>query len=186
MRRPCRFRHECQYGSILFAHQYDGDARMFFFDRWRNRQTMNQRDRSIEQQDIRKQLRHLVYGVLTVIHFPTDCPTARMLLQHVSYALRRMERDTARFLMVTFWESEDAIRAFAGCSSTFLRRIASVEQSIRADRVGGIQSRLGPSVELRIFLPELLSPFLTSHSWASNASFISFSASSCECLLDLN
>jgi heme-degrading monooxygenase HmoA len=31
-----------------------------------------------------------------------------------AYALRRMEGDTAHFLMVTFWESEDAIRAFAG------------------------------------------------------------------------
>jgi hypothetical protein len=30
------------------------------------------------------------------------------------YALRRMEGDTAHFLMVTFWESEEAIRAFAG------------------------------------------------------------------------
>jgi len=31
-----------------------------------------------------------------------------------AYALRRIEGDTAHFLMVTFWESEDAIRAFAG------------------------------------------------------------------------
>jgi heme-degrading monooxygenase HmoA len=31
-----------------------------------------------------------------------------------AYALRRMEADTAHFLMLTFWESEDAIRAFAG------------------------------------------------------------------------
>jgi Antibiotic biosynthesis monooxygenase len=31
-----------------------------------------------------------------------------------AHALRRMERDTAHFLMVTFWESEEAIRAFAG------------------------------------------------------------------------
>ena len=31
-----------------------------------------------------------------------------------AYALRRMEGDVAHFLMVTFWESEDAIRAFAG------------------------------------------------------------------------
>jgi len=30
-----------------------------------------------------------------------------------AYALRRMEGDTAHFLMVTFWESEEAIRAFA-------------------------------------------------------------------------
>jgi hypothetical protein len=28
--------------------------------------------------------------------------------------LRRIEGDTAHFLMVTFWESEAAIRAFAG------------------------------------------------------------------------
>jgi heme-degrading monooxygenase HmoA len=28
-----------------------------------------------------------------------------------AYALRRVEGDTAHFLMVTFWESEDAIRA---------------------------------------------------------------------------
>jgi heme-degrading monooxygenase HmoA len=31
-----------------------------------------------------------------------------------AYALRRIEDDTAHFLMVTFWESEVAIRAFAG------------------------------------------------------------------------
>jgi heme-degrading monooxygenase HmoA len=31
-----------------------------------------------------------------------------------AYALRRMEGDTTHFLMVTFWESEEAIRAFAG------------------------------------------------------------------------
>jgi heme-degrading monooxygenase HmoA len=31
-----------------------------------------------------------------------------------AYALRRIEGDTAHFLMLTFWESEDAIRAFAG------------------------------------------------------------------------
>jgi hypothetical protein len=31
-----------------------------------------------------------------------------------AYALRRIEGDTAHFLMVTFWESEEAIRGFAG------------------------------------------------------------------------
>jgi heme-degrading monooxygenase HmoA len=31
-----------------------------------------------------------------------------------AYALRRIEGDVAHFLMVTFWESEAAIRAFAG------------------------------------------------------------------------
>jgi heme-degrading monooxygenase HmoA len=31
-----------------------------------------------------------------------------------AYALRRVEGDTAHFLMITFWESEDAVRAFAG------------------------------------------------------------------------
>ncbi len=31
-----------------------------------------------------------------------------------AYALRRIEDDVAHFLMLTFWESEDAIRAFAG------------------------------------------------------------------------
>jgi heme-degrading monooxygenase HmoA len=31
-----------------------------------------------------------------------------------AYTLRRIEGDTAHFLMVTFWESEAAIRAFAG------------------------------------------------------------------------
>jgi heme-degrading monooxygenase HmoA len=31
-----------------------------------------------------------------------------------AYALRRIEGDTAHFLMVTLWESEEAIRAFAG------------------------------------------------------------------------
>ena len=31
-----------------------------------------------------------------------------------AYALRRIEGDFAHFLMVTFWESEAAIRAFAG------------------------------------------------------------------------
>jgi heme-degrading monooxygenase HmoA len=31
-----------------------------------------------------------------------------------AYALRRIEGDTAHFLMLTFWESEEAIRTFAG------------------------------------------------------------------------
>jgi len=31
-----------------------------------------------------------------------------------AYALRRIEGETAHFLMVTFWESEEAIRNFAG------------------------------------------------------------------------
>jgi len=31
-----------------------------------------------------------------------------------AYALRRMDGKTAHFLMVTFWESEEAIRTFAG------------------------------------------------------------------------
>ena len=31
-----------------------------------------------------------------------------------AYALRRIEGDVAHFLMLTFWESECAIRAFAG------------------------------------------------------------------------
>jgi heme-degrading monooxygenase HmoA len=31
-----------------------------------------------------------------------------------AYALRRIEDGVAHFLMLTFWESEDAIRAFAG------------------------------------------------------------------------
>jgi heme-degrading monooxygenase HmoA len=31
-----------------------------------------------------------------------------------AYALRRAEGDTAHFLMITFWGSEEAIRAFAG------------------------------------------------------------------------
>jgi heme-degrading monooxygenase HmoA len=31
-----------------------------------------------------------------------------------AYALRRMDGATAHFLMITFWESEEAIRAFAG------------------------------------------------------------------------
>jgi heme-degrading monooxygenase HmoA len=31
-----------------------------------------------------------------------------------AYALRRIEGDVAHFLMLTFWESEAAIRAFAG------------------------------------------------------------------------
>jgi hypothetical protein len=31
-----------------------------------------------------------------------------------AYALRPMEGDSAHFLMITFWESEVAIRAFAG------------------------------------------------------------------------
>jgi hypothetical protein len=34
--------------------------------------------------------------------------------QQGAYALRHMEGDTAHLLMVTFWESEVAIRAFAG------------------------------------------------------------------------
>ncbi len=35
-----------------------------------------------------------------------------------AYALRRIEGDIAHFLMVTFWDSEDAIRAFAGDTIT--------------------------------------------------------------------
>lgn len=31
-----------------------------------------------------------------------------------AYALRRIDGNTAHCLMLTFWESEDAIRAFAG------------------------------------------------------------------------
>jgi heme-degrading monooxygenase HmoA len=31
-----------------------------------------------------------------------------------AYALRRIEEETAHFLMVTFWEDEASIRAFAG------------------------------------------------------------------------
>jgi heme-degrading monooxygenase HmoA len=31
-----------------------------------------------------------------------------------AYALRRVEGDVAHFLILTFWDSEDAIRAFAG------------------------------------------------------------------------
>jgi heme-degrading monooxygenase HmoA len=31
-----------------------------------------------------------------------------------AYALRRVEGSLAHFLMITFWESEEAIRAFAG------------------------------------------------------------------------
>lgn len=31
-----------------------------------------------------------------------------------AYALRRIEGDTAHFLMVTFWDSADPIRSFAG------------------------------------------------------------------------
>ena len=31
-----------------------------------------------------------------------------------AYALRRIEGDTAHFLMLTFWKSEDAVRTFAG------------------------------------------------------------------------
>ena len=45
-----------------------------------------------------------------------------------AYALRRMEGDTAHFLMVTFWESEEAIRAFAGDDIT----VAIVEPEARA------------------------------------------------------
>ena len=36
--------------------------------------------------------------------------------QQGAYALRRIEGDIAHFLMVTFWESEAAIRAFAGAN----------------------------------------------------------------------
>jgi heme-degrading monooxygenase HmoA len=35
-----------------------------------------------------------------------------------AYALRHIEGDIAHFLMLTFWESEDAIRAFTGDSLT--------------------------------------------------------------------
>jgi|SRR5580658_4652158 heme-degrading monooxygenase HmoA len=35
-----------------------------------------------------------------------------------AYVLRRIEGGTAHFLMLTFWESEEAIRAFAGSDIT--------------------------------------------------------------------
>lgn len=35
-----------------------------------------------------------------------------------AYALRRIEGDKAHFLMLTFWESEEAVRAFAGNDAT--------------------------------------------------------------------
>ena len=35
-----------------------------------------------------------------------------------AYALRRVEGDVAHFLMLTFWDSEDAVRAFAGDNIT--------------------------------------------------------------------
>jgi heme-degrading monooxygenase HmoA len=38
-----------------------------------------------------------------------------------AYALRRIEGDTAHFLMLTFWESEDAVRAFAGNDITIAK-----------------------------------------------------------------
>ena len=40
--------------------------------------------------------------------------TVRLSAARGLYALRRIEGDTAHFLMVTFWESEAAIRAFDG------------------------------------------------------------------------
>ena len=41
--------------------------------------------------------------------FPARLPATRVLI-----ALCRIDGDTAHFLMVTFWESEAAVRAFAG------------------------------------------------------------------------
>ena len=43
--------------------------------------------------------------------FPTTAATSG---NRGAYALRRIEGDVAHFLMVTLWESEDAVRAFAG------------------------------------------------------------------------
>ena len=38
-----------------------------------------------------------------------------------AYALRRIEGGTAHFLMLTFWESEAAVRAFAGDDVTLAK-----------------------------------------------------------------
>ena len=46
-----------------------------------------------------------------------------------AYALRRIEGDTAHFLMLTFWESEDAVRAF---EQGILLRIGSTDTTSTA------------------------------------------------------
>jgi heme-degrading monooxygenase HmoA len=46
-----------------------------------------------------------------------------------AYALRRIEGDTAHFLMLTFWESEDAVRAFAGEDISVANTTISIKAS---------------------------------------------------------
>jgi heme-degrading monooxygenase HmoA len=46
-----------------------------------------------------------------------------------AYALRRLEGDTAHFLVITFWESEEAIRAFAGDDITWRNTMTSTRTS---------------------------------------------------------
>jgi hypothetical protein len=41
------------------------------------------------------------------------------ILNGRAYTLRRGERDTAHFLMVTFWESEDFLLELEACSQRY-------------------------------------------------------------------
>ena len=44
---------------------------------------------------------------------------ARPILNERAYTLRRVEGDTAHFLMVTFWESEDFLLELEACSPRY-------------------------------------------------------------------
>ncbi len=50
-------------------------------------------------------------NLMRTVAIPDYCSTPG---NQGAYTLRRIEGDTAHFLMITFWESEVAIRAFAG------------------------------------------------------------------------
>jgi len=67
-----------------------------------------------------------------------------------AYSLRRIEGDTAHFLMVTFWESEMAIRAFAG-DDISVAKILRLRQGFSA-RTGAVLCTLRdvPPVNARI------------------------------------
>jgi two-component SAPR family response regulator len=60
---------------------------------------------------VRRRQRAMNISILCVL---SRSPITARSLAKGAYALRRIEGDTAHFLMVTFWESEDAVRAIAG------------------------------------------------------------------------
>jgi heme-degrading monooxygenase HmoA len=78
-----------------------------------------------------------------------------------AYALRRIEGDTAHFLMVTFWESGDAVRAstwyVSNCAEASAGARSQILRSTRcSDNTNGDASTLlaliGPGKAIEIFI----------------------------------